>query len=160
MWFQVPFFCPCSEVMQTKSEQMTGSSSLNNHTLFSCNKALTNTPTWNIWLHQSCNVEEGCMTVNKWGGGGRAAKPTFLIHQPHEQEPGGEAQGAPQHQQSDVRLGEAVRVQGRVLDGTPEVPDHALHEAQQGEQAQHRPAPRVHAPAHGLGVRGPIRGRQ
>lgn len=79
-------------------------------------------------------------------------KLTLFVHQPHEQQPGDEANRAPQHQHGNIRLGETKRSDGRVLDGTPKVPHHPLHEAQQGKQTQHQPSSPVHTAVDWLAV--------
>lgn len=70
---------------------------------------------------------------------------TLLVHQPHEEEAGHEADGPPEDEQGDVPAAETEGQAGRVLDGAPAVPHQALREAQQREQQQHQPPPPVHA---------------
>lgn len=41
---------------------------------------------------------------------------------------------------------------GRVLDGTPEVPHHPLHESEQGKQGQNQPSSPVHSAVYWLAV--------
>lgn len=79
-------------------------------------------------LYEQHNDETN--TADKHGTQCTRCELTLFVHQPHEQQPGDEANRAPQHQHGNVRLGEPERSNGRVLDGTPEVPHHPLHEAQ------------------------------
>lgn len=68
---------------------------------------------------------------------------TFLVHQPHEQQPWNEAYRTPQDQHSDVYVGKSKSMFSRILYWTPSIPHYSLHKCQKRKYNENQPSSSV-----------------